>query len=264
MSIGIIGLGYVGKYVWHFFSLVNNEIYVYDTNMHGLVKDMNEVKAKTADIIFICVPTPMAEDGSCDTSIVEQVINECSDKSLICIKSTVSVGFTEAMKESTGKRIVFSPEYAGESTYFTPYDFHKDMVKSDYFIFGGDKKDCSELIDLYMPIAGPTKKYIITDSKSAEMCKYVENSFFALKVIFCNQIKDACEVLGLDYNEVRELWLFDSRINPMHTMVTEKRGYGGKCFPKDVIALIRTINKNGGALPLLELVNYLNKTMYGR
>lgn len=259
MRIGIVGYGYVGKYVAEFFR-ERHEVWVYDEYIHIIGADMRKEEISSCDVVFICVPTPPKEDGSCDTSIVEKTIwDYCIPSQIIVIKSTVEVGFTQLLKEKTKKHIVFSPEYAGESSYDTPYDFHKEMRKSPFFIFGGDKEDCSRLIDLYIEIAGPTKKYIMTDSTSAEMAKYMENSFFATKIIFCNECREICDLFGIDYNEVRELWLQDPRINPMHTMVTNSKGFDGKCLPKDLSAIIQAVKKKGLEPELLEKVEEINK-----
>lgn len=267
MRIGIVGFGYVGKYVYEFFKpKIEHNIFIYEENSEvlskwNIISIISKEDIASCDIVFICVPTPAKEDGSCDTSIVEDIIiNYCGLNSLIVIKSTVEVGFTQKMKDQGhNKHIVFSPEYAGESTYDTPYDFHKEMKKSPFFIFGGDKEDCSRLIDLYIEIAGPTKKYIMTDSTSAEMAKYMENSFFATKIIFCNECREICNVFGIDYNEVRELWLMDPRINPMHTMVTKSKGFDGKCLPKDLSAIIQSVKKKGLEPELLSKVEEINK-----
>ena len=129
-----------------------------------------------------------------------------------------------------------------------------------FFIFGGEKETCRKLIELYQPIAGPSKTYRITDSTSAELVKYVENSFFSTKIAFCNEIFDLATKIGCDWNEVRELWILDPRINSMHTLVfPENRGFGGKCFPKDTEALLSFSKKIDSKLSILESVVESNK-----
>ena len=96
-----------------------------------------------------------------------------------------------------------------------------------------------------------------TDAKTAELCKYMENAFLATKVAFVNQFYDLAEAWGVDYTELRELWLEDERIGRSHTLVTEERGYRGRCLPKDMAAIIQAARQVGGA-PLLEAVDRYN------
>jgi nucleotide sugar dehydrogenase len=165
--------------------------------------------------------------------------------SIILIKSTIEVGTTDKLKAKYKKRIVFSPEYVGESKYWQPY-FNSNMKEVPMVILGGEQKDTSTIIDLLAPILGPTKFYYQTTAKTAEIVKYMENTFFALKVTFCNEMFSICEKSGVDYWDVREAWLLDPRINRMHTAVfKEDRGFGGKCYPKDVNALVKYAEKSG-------------------
>lgn len=264
-KIGVVGNGYVGKTVVALFK-DNYKVFIYDPEYaHDESVDfedderkfrdtMEDLNHRKLDLAIICVPTEMREDGSCDTSIVEEVVKEVEAK-MILIKSTVPPGTTDRLKKETGKRIVFSPEFAGESKYWSPYKFDTDMKESPWYIFGGEKKDVNEIIDLFAPILGPTKKYNVTDAKTAELVKYWENTFFAMKVTFCNEMYEICEKMGIEYWEARELWLNDPRVNKMHTAVfKENRGYGGKCFPKDTNGLVMASKKAGYVPELLEVM----------
>jgi len=256
-KIGIVGYGYVGRAMHHFFR-DHYEVALHDPNVsvETSLDDVNE-----CDIAFVCVPTPMGRDRSCDTSIVEEVI-ESLETDLIVIKSTVAVGTTDKLKEKYSKRIVFSPEYCGESSYWSPYSFHTKIVDTPFFTFGGDPEDTSECIDYYLPVAGPTKTYHQTTSQAAEMAKYMENAFYAAKIAFCNEMYSICESVGVDWNAVREAWLLDPRINPMHTAVFKnKRGYKGKCLPKDINELIALAESVGVVPHLLEGVEKSNKAI---
>ena len=171
------------------------------------------------------------------------------------IKSTVEIGFTKKAIEKYRKNIVFSPEYAGESKYWTPNGFTTDVKETPFFIFGGDKELCYKLIDIYMPITGPSKTYRVTDSTSAELTKYIENSYFALKVAFCNELYDLCKESGSNWSEVRDLWLLDPRTNKSHTSVfVDERGFGGKCLPKDTKAIVKYAEKINIDLSILKSV----------
>jgi UDPglucose 6-dehydrogenase len=239
IKIGIVGYGYVGK-AMHNFLKNHYNVVIYDPalTLVNVKDDINQ-----CDYVFVCVPTPSKDDGSCDTSIVEESVVWIKAP-LIVIKSTVEVGTTKHLQQKYNKRIVFCPEYCGESTYWTPYKFHTEIKETPFFIFGGDKEDCQELINLYMPICGPVKTYRTTDSTSAELTKYIENSFYATKIAFCNEMYDVCKAVGTDWTEIRELWLLDPRLNPMHTLVfPNKRGFRGKCLPKDTKALVELADK---------------------
>ena len=135
------------------------------------------------------------------------------------------------------------------------------QINHSFFIFGGDKRDTRELVDLYSEISGPTKVYRQTDAKSAEVAKYMENGFFSLKTVFCYEIDQICKSVGVDYNEVRELWLLDPRMGASHTCVFKSKynPYDGKCLPKDIAALIYTSKKSGYNPEFLEEIVKSNR-----
>jgi UDPglucose 6-dehydrogenase len=252
ITIGIVGYGYVGKAVYDYLSTHYNVIY-YDPFLEGSCSKEEINRCKYA---FVCVNTPSLKSGKCDTSIVEEVI-DWIESPYICIKSTVEPGTTDYLIQKTNKKIVFSPEYLGESTYHTgPYDFNKDMNKHSYFIFGGDKECTDEFINLCIKISGPSKRYIQTDAKSAEVAKYTENFWLATKVIFSNEMDQICKSLNVNWSEVRELWLNDPRVTRSHTAVfrDNKTPFGGKCLPKDTEALLHVSNNNGYSADFLKSV----------
>lgn len=257
-KVAIIGYGYVGKAMFNLF-LDHYQMSVYDkeTSISTPCRaDQQEINK--CDLAIVCVPTPRGEEGECDISALHETFKWLRVKNVV-IKSTVEVGTTHRLQNLYPRHnIVFSPEYAGESSYWSSYKFHTDVKEMPYFIFGG--QDPSPIIDFYLPVLGPEKEYIITDSKSAEMAKYMENCFYATKVAFCNEMYDICSASNVDYNVVRELWLKDPRINRMHTAVfKDKRGFGGKCLPKDLSALITSAEKSGKSATILKAVQQANK-----
>ena len=249
-NIGIVGMGYVGGAMYDFFKNHYNVI-TYDVKDNEA--DFNLINL--CDFIFICVPTPERKDGSCDTSIVEESINKITrPEAIVVIKSTVPPGTCESLSKKTLNNIVFSPEFSGQNTYYSPYKFLSSVIESPFFIFGGNNGFVTQkVIDLYQKIGGPDKKYISTTFKEAEMLKYVNNSFFALKVAFCNELYNLCLAAGVNYGSLRELWNLDPRNNPSFTSVfSNERGYGGKCFLKDVEAFVKFSEDNNSFLSILD------------
>lgn len=182
------------------------------------------------DIAFICVDTPLSNEvmyKSLDSKEVLNAINENNAK-IYVIKSTVPVGCTDSLKKLTGKRIIFSPEYYGGTQHCNNYKF-------DFTILGGDKEDCKEVIQVLQNVYDGRHKFIMTDSKTAEMAKFMENAWIAMKVSFCNDFYTACQKSDISYEELRELFILDPRVNPSHTFVYADHPYwDSHCLNKDV------------------------------
>ncbi|NIA20395.1 MAG: hypothetical protein GWP05_00140 [Anaerolineaceae bacterium] len=247
-GIGIVGYGVVGRSLSELFG---RDAVGYDVG--GTAADRKRIGR--CEITFVCVPTPVGKDGACDTSIVEEVIGWI-ESPLIVIRSTVAPGTTERLGKKTGKRILFQPEYLGE----TAQHPLSDVTRRTFIILGGPPADCSAVADIYNRYYHSEVQYHFTDSRTAEVAKYMENSFYALKVIFCNEFYDLAKALGCDYNELRELWLADPRISRDHTFVyPDNRGFSGKCLPKDVSAIIRSSALGGYRAELMSCVMKINE-----
>ena len=256
VMIGIVGYGYVGKAMARLFEK-NYQVLVYDTSPDIKVvsekhKIVGQEEINKCDLGVICVPTPRGEYGECDISYGEAALEWLRTPNTL-LKSTVSIGTTDALCKKFDRKIVFSPEYCGESTYWTPYAFHTEVKETPFFIFGGNRKACSQMVNFFMPVTGPTKTYRMTDARTAEMVKYMENTFYATKIAFCYEIDQICRTMGVDYNEARDLWLLDPRINPMHTAVFDSndKPFSGKCLPKDLSALVASSKAEGYNASLL-------------
>lgn len=214
-----------------------------------------------ADLAVVCVPTPMADDGSCDTRIVEEVCGWI-DAPLVVIKSTVPPGFTQRMNETLCVppiKFHFSPEYAGEPVNYVPpqYPDPRDSVRHDFCIVGGPR--ASEVLDFFARVMATSARYVATDSTTAELCKYMENTYFATKIMFCTEFSRLAKEAGVDYKELRNLWLLDSRVDPDHTMVfPDALGFGGKCLPKDLSAIVQWGERTGTHVPFLKMVRDYN------
>lgn len=274
-SIAIIGYGYVGKTVERFFKdhykiKVYDPPYIKENLLEGVDDDgtfftTDKEDINCVDLAIVCVPTPAGDNGKVDLSILHEIFGWLHPY-LTLIKSTVPPGTTQKLVEGEGsdwidRKIAFSPEFIGEGNYMVQwwkdkgYPHPTDMKYHNFHIFGGKKETTSEILEFFKTVVGPDVQYFQTDSKTAELVKYMENSWGATKVTFCNEFANIAEKIGVDYDELRELWLLDGRVERMHTAVfKEKRGFGGKCYPKDLRGIIKLSEENGYVPELLKEV----------
>ena len=164
-------------------------------------------------------------------------------------------GTTKGLINKTGKRIAFSPEYIGDP----PEHPRKEEDDCGFMIVGGEAHVADLVISAYKTVAVPRLRYARTDSTTAELCKYMENCYLATKVAYVNQFAAIAQHFDVQYDELRSLWLLDKRIGESHTVVKDT-GFGGRCLPKDLRAIIATMKPYGGA-PLLEAVLEYNDTV---
>ena len=245
-TIGIVGCGFVGQAMLRLFG----ECPVYDP-----AKGQADREAiNRCRFAFVCVPTPTGPHGECDVSLVEETVRWV-ESDLIVIRSTVAPGTTDRLHRETGKRLVFQPEYIGETVAHPLLDHQAQ----GFSVLGGTIEDTSALADLYKRLFHAGHRFYFTTALCAELAKYMENAFYATKVTFCNEFFDIAQTLGVDYNELREVWLADPRISRDHTFVyPDDRGFGGKCLPKDTAAIIAACEQEGFTPPLLRAVMAAN------
>ncbi len=242
MKIGIVGQGYVGTAVKEVFSK-HYDVETYDLDKDKCSVDYLEDIVELSNIIFVCVPTPMKKDGSCDTSIVEAVVKDINDMvvsrnvsgRIVAIKSTIPPGTTNRLnKECENISVIFNPEFLTEA------NFIDDFKNQSRIIIGGERPSSTKLRQVYS-LAFPDAKIVKTGSITAEMVKYMTNTFLATKVSFANEMKQICDELKIDYDKVVEYSTYDERLGKSHWAVPGpdgKNGFGGSCFPKDLNALI--------------------------
>lgn len=225
-QVGIIGIGLVGGRLLKVFP----DAVQYD-EPRG-IGSREEINA--CNVAFVCVPTPTTERGYCDTRIVEEVVSWCKTP-IIVIRSTVQPGTTRLLAEMyPEKQFVFQPEFIGE-TDTHPYQTDLDVP---WIALGHDRDNwAAGFAVAHMWTRLHPGEIILTSWETAELVKYASNVFLAMKVIFTNEIYDISTALGVDWLNFRDLWLHDPRIGESHTQVSEERGYGGSCFPKDVKAM---------------------------
>ena len=244
-NVGIIGQGFVGQALKKEFSRyypVNTyDKFLTELSSHSSIAEL----CVSSDVVFVCVPTPMREDGSCDISIVEEVCSQAvaaGDDHFVVIKSTITPGTTSYLNNKLNtNKIVFNPEFLTER--FAARDFKN----TNRVILGGDISATTSLKQFYSHVF-PNVKVIKTESTVAEYVKYLSNCFLAVKVSVANEFAKLCEASGVDYDKVAEYANFDPRLGDTHWVVPGpdgKRGFGGSCFPKDLNSIITLAEKLG-------------------
>ena len=242
-TIGIVGNGFVGSAVRYGFSPnvgVDAEVKVYDKAPNKSTHMLRDVV--DSDVIFLSVPTPSNSDGSMNVDIVDSVLGDISqyadlfEVGIILLRSTVTPGTTSNLqKKYPNLRIVFNPEFLTERS------ANFDFINQSRFILGGSSDDVIEVSELFRERFGSTLSIIETNYETAEMIKYMTNTFFATKISFLNDMKLLADKCGVIWKDAIEGFVRDGRVGHSHLDVPGhdgKYGFGGSCFPKDIQALI--------------------------
>jgi len=245
-KVGIIGNGFVGE-AQAFAFAPTSDLRVYDID--PLKRTHSKEEIDECDFIFVCVPTPMRKDGSQDISFIEKVFQEAVNGPIYIIKSTVLPGTTEGLSAKyPNLNIVFSPEFLTERT------AKLDMLTQARIVLGGRKEYTDKVKDLFEQ-RFRNRHIIQTDSKTAELIKYMNNTFFATKVSIVNEFKLLADAIGANWEDALYGFASDGRVGDSHLHVPGpdgRLGYGGTCFPKDVNALLTYAFDNGVALNTVE------------
>ena len=250
LRLAIIGHGFAGKAVDYGFTHNKVEKVIIDPKYGTTAKDLPD----DIDIAFVCVPTPMADDGRIDASILNSVMRELhllDNLKLIIIKSTVT---PDIIDKYAYEGIVYNPEFLTERS------AKEDFVNPQFHIFGGFPQGTKLAQDLYSTfiLCNPCQSYFMTHKESS-FVKYAINSFLALKVTFFNQLYDAVNDTDANFAPIMKVVGLDSRVGHSHTRAPGpdgKQGFGGSCFPKDVSAFSKFSNR----LTLLEECIKINNT----
>lgn len=297
MNIAVIGTGYVGLVTGTCFAETGNNILCVDIDKNKIermqkgvvpifepgldllfernIKD-GRLKFTTllkdavinSNLIFLCLPTPQDEDGSADLKYILGVADDLGKifkenpdigYKIIVDKSTVPVGTSDKVKQEIKKHapefefdVASNPEFLREGMAV------EDFMKPERVIIGTSNEKTRRILDeLYEPFVRSGNPIYFMDEKSAEMTKYAANSFLATKISFMNEIANLCELTGAEVDKVRIGLGSDSRIGKR--FLFPGVGYGGSCFPKDVIALINTANENKYDFKILKSVYDVNK-----
>jgi UDPglucose 6-dehydrogenase len=255
-KVGIIGLGYVGGALRHWFGRRRKprvDLFLYDKYQNlGSVEEVNK-----ANVVFISVPTQYNNKGGYDDSAVIESLKNLKSSKIVVLKSTIIPGSTERFQKMFPKhRILFNPEFLRAKT------AKADFVKPERQIVGFTRKSKNVAKDILnlLPKAPFSK---IMPATEAEMVKYFGNAFLSTKVVFANQIYDLCEKLKINYDTIKEAVGLDGRIGSSHLDIFHfgYRGYSGGCFPKDVKAFIDFARRSGARPRLLEMVDGINEEL---
>jgi UDPglucose 6-dehydrogenase len=252
MKIGILGLGYVGSAVaW---THRHHTVLKRDPKFGEESASIKEIMS--CDAVYVCVPTPMLEDGHCEDSYVKSVLEELKDyKKVIICKSTIPPGIYKEL-ETKYSNIVHAPEF------LTAVNAINDYETSSWVLVGGKEKWVDDAIDIIKSSTIFATHYHKTDIATASLFKYIANSFMATKVTFMNDMYHLANKLGVNWSEIKSVATNDLRLGNTHWDVPGpdgKFGYGGACFPKDVAAICKHALDLNLSLEMLECVETLNK-----
>ena len=253
--IGIIGQGFVGNAVFQKFKNYFN-ILTYDLDSEKCNSDLKSIYTNCS-VIFVCLPTPMNKDGSCNIDIVESMIDNINGKSnaTVVIKSTVTPGTIENFNlKYNNIQVVFNPEFLTERNAVEDFNNQKRII------LGGPRPATTKLKQIFAKVF-PKAHIIKTGSTHAELVKYFTNCFLASKVSFANEMYELANALNLDYDKVVEYAIMDERLGFSHWAVPGPdgdKGFGGHCFPKDLSAIIKLTEKFGTTNNVLKSVKKTN------
>jgi len=218
----------------------------------------NKVAADGARVVFIALPTPPDEDGSADTSYIEEALDELGPLfhpgTVVVLKSTVPVGSVarfQAVLDGFGTEatVISNPEFLREGSAVG------DFLHPDRIVIGTRSQDAAEvMMELYQSLQAPI---VVTDPPSSEMIKYASNAYLATRITFANAIANLCESVGADVKDVLLGMGYDRRVG-FH-FLSPGPGYGGSCFPKDTRALVAIADEAGYDFSLLRGVIEVNE-----
>lgn len=297
MNISVVGSGYVGLVTGTCFAETGNHVICVDNNKQKLEKlrngiipifepgleplferniknkrleftnDLYDAVRKT-DVVFLCLPTPQGEDGSADLQYVLKVADDLGKLfknepelgfKIIVDKSTVPVGTSDKVRDAIKKHspdfdfdVASNPEFLREGVAV------EDFMKPERVVVGTRNTNTEKIMrELYEPFVRSGNPIYFMDERSAELTKYAANSFLAVKISFMNEIANICELVGADVDKVRIGIGSDTRIGKR--FLFPGIGYGGSCFPKDVMALVNTSEEIKYDFKILKSVISVNK-----
>jgi UDPglucose 6-dehydrogenase len=242
-KIGIVGLGYVGNAIKESLSHLGPQIVILDPPK-GIVSTYENLA--TCAAVFICVPTPQGDDGSCDTSILESVLENLAIENYTGVVISKCTAPPDTYKHLNDKfhNLVHAPEF------LTAANAVDDYINGKFLIIGGKVRAYQHEAERIIKLTQPNLKNVKFCSISeAALAKYAINSFLATKVVFMNELWGVAVASGLDFDTIASMIKLDERIGNSHMKVPGPDGsfgFGGYCFPKDTAALLKyaeSVNK---------------------
>ena len=297
MNIAVVGTGYVGLVTGTCFAETGNNVACVDVDekkvdklKNGIIPifepgldlifernikkkrlafttDLHEAVRKS-EVVCLCLPTPQGGDGKADLSYILKVADDLGKffkeepnigYKILVDKSTVPIGTSDKVREAVKKHapdfdfdVASNPEFLREGMAV------EDFMKPERVVIGTSNPKTKNILELlYEPFVRSGNPIYFMDERSAEMTKYAANSFLAAKISFMNEIANLCELTGADVDRVRIGMGADSRIGKR--FLFPGVGYGGSCFPKDVMALWNTSNEYNYDFKILDSVIIVNK-----
>ena len=259
MKIGIIGLGFVGKAVAN--SYANDNVLYNDPIVHPASSVSYATMMKKCRVIFVCVPTPQSEDGTCDSSILESVLHGLKgyDGLVIC-KCTAPPNLYKQLEKESDLKLVHVPEF------LTQARANDDYINPHKIVVGCKKKLREEVADVIMASAVNFDRDNIEycDIATASFFKYFANNMLAIKVVLNNEFSVLAGVMGVKWEDVASIASTDSRLGDTHWSVPGpdgQAGFGGACFPKDTEAFAKLAKPHNVKLSVLNAAILANKLM---
>jgi UDPglucose 6-dehydrogenase len=253
-TIGIVGLGVVGGSVARAFAEVGVSVCGYDRYLDiGKPEDL-----AGCDVVFLCVPTPSADDGSHDLtevwSALETIEPHVDRMTVVAIKSTVTPGTCDSLAESFPKvEFVVVPEF------LVATNPTESFTRPDRIVIGARSGEAATLIADLLGRVAPTAPIVVLRPTEAELVKLCSNTMLAAKVALANELSDVCRRFGVAWTRIQSVVGLDRRIGPDHLTVTPERGFGGTCLPKDLDGLIAAARQTGHRPSLLEGLAEFNR-----
>lgn len=297
MNLAVVGTGYVGLVTGTCFAETGNNVICVDIDSSKVEKmrkgvipiyepgleilferniknkrlefttDLHKAVRKS-EVIFLCLPTPQDGDGSADLKYILGVADDLGKLfknepnigfKILVDKSTVPVGTSEKVKEAVKNHATdFDFDVASNPEFLREGMAVEDFMKPERVIVGTGREKTKKVMEqLYEPFVRSGNPIYYMDEKSAEMTKYAANAYLATKISFMNEIANICELTGAEVDKVRVGLGSDSRIGKRFLFAGI--GYGGSCFPKDVVALVNTANEINFDFKILKSVMEVNK-----
>jgi UDPglucose 6-dehydrogenase len=277
MKIGFLGFGDVGRGNVDALQFLNEglEVGVFDPAVPG--SQLSDLRG--AEIIYVAVTTPEAPQRGISTAIVEQAIADYfstrndSIRPVIVLNSTLPVGTTKALAAQYPQAdFVYHPEFMAVRKHAKValstsqrVQMRSQAAHPSRIVLGSPGRDESAARKVGTLYQESGAKILYTDSDEAELIKLAANAFLAMKVTFANEVFDICASLGLDYEVVRAGISLDPRIGPSHLGITDERGWGGGCFPRDVPEFAKLAKAHTKySTEVLAAVNLVNDEMRRR